>query len=669
MLPELLLGRRGGARLFLLATALSAGSGGCAYYNVLYNAKQKYREAQDVRAQALLADPERTKIGSQEDRLYQDAFEKAAKVVRFYPKSKWVDDALLLMGAASLEKGDYATAIRKCDEIMAIFPNSDIVPDALLVKGRAHVETKEYGEARESLALAAERKEKRIQDDVLYFQGVVDQREGRLEEARAAYDTVLEKHRKSEWLAEAGLALGEMNLEANDLEGAIRAFERVRRRAKTSDERFQGGLQKGNALLADRQFDRARTTFRDLAKGAANEKERGKALVLLGKATQASGDPAGAFRTYKEILDKMPRTEAAAEAQLEIARSLDEARKYDLAKEEYQRVNEQGTGFEAWRTASTRITEIQKLLDLRDGIVNDDEKPEERLRKRYLLAEHLLEKMNDESAALDEYASLARDARGEEIGAQALYAQAWLYEHRFDRPDTAESLLYQLIHDYRNGPEVVSSARRRFGLPVWKIERLDLPKPKVISTGPAEKPKDAVLKRVEPREARLPEGVSQAKVWVRVMIGDSGKPTSVKVSKSGGEDVDAAALEAAEASEFLPPSQGGPAVTVLEYIFPPLAKAPPPSGAPPGAPGGAGAAGSTSPDGTMTPGAQGGVLEENPEGEPIPSRLPLVPGISVLDSAGVAVDSTAAPADSTRKRAIEKPSALRDKPLDPSSGD
>src|SRR4029453_9785888 len=87
----------GRAVLAFWCCALLLGSG-CAYFNVLYNARAKYDEAQAQELQALLTDPERTKIGPQEDRLYQEAFEKAAKVVKFYPQSKWVDDALLLMG-------------------------------------------------------------------------------------------------------------------------------------------------------------------------------------------------------------------------------------------------------------------------------------------------------------------------------------------------------------------------------------------------------------------------------------------------------------------------------------------------------------------------------------------------------------------------------------------
>lgn len=634
---------------------------GCAYYNVLYNANLKYKEAQTIKTQALLATPEREKIGQQEENLYKEAFDKAARVVKVYPKSKHVDDALLLMAVVSHEKGDFTTAIRKCDEILTLYPNSDLTGKVLLTKGSALIGTKEFEAARESLRKVADSGDDDIRDDVVYFLGVVEEKEGRIDEAKVSYATVVEKHNNSEYIARAGLALGRIQLEAGDLEAAIGSFERVRKKARLPEERFQGGLEKGKALLADKQYARARTTFDDLSKRAVNEKQRGEALLFRGRTLEAEGVRPSAFETYAQILEKMPRTEAAAEAQLAIAKAYDDDRDYLRAKEEYQKVNEQGTGFIAWRTASDRVKEIQRVLDLRSGIDNDDEKEEERQRKRFLLAEQLLEKLGDVDGALIEYSSLAKDASGTDLGARALFAEAWLFENRLARPDTAEALLYNLVRDY-HGTEVDRSARRRFGLPVWNVAKTELaPARSVLPAGSTTESVDAIVNRAEPRVATLPEGTKEAKVWVRVAIGEDGTVTSAKVSKSAGEDVDAAALEAAQATTFLARSDGGPAVSVLEYFFPPRPKveppptppAPPASSAPPDS--AAAPADSTWPGSSAPPDSAALVppafLDDNPEGEPLP-----MPGVMT-------------PADSARARAGLRPPTLRDRDFDPSTGD
>jgi TonB family protein len=312
------------------------------------------------------------------------------------------------------------------------------------------------------------------------------------------------------------------------------------------------------------------------------------------------------------------------------------------AKDEYQKVNEQGTAFDAWRDASKRITEIQKVLDLREAIASEEGKEEERHMKRFLLAEQLLEEIGDVDGARAEYSSLAKDAAGTEIGAQALYAEAWVLEHRMEEPDSAEALLTELSREYRN-TEVGSAARQRLGLPVWKVEKIE---PKIVRFAPAAgtqtKSDDPVVTRVEPRPAKLPEGVTEAQVWVRVTIALDGTVEKATVSKSAGEDCDAAAVEAAKATRFISPADGGPAVTVLQYDFPPKPKVPQ---APP-APAGTQTPGAPSPDSTRVsmPPDSAGVhtvppelratrlpsgavaprpdLGENPEGEPPPPTPP-----------------------------------------------
>ena len=561
----------GRAFLAFSCCALLLGSG-CAYFNVLYNARAKFDEAETQRLQAEILDPDRLKIGPQEERLYQEAFEKAAKVVKFYPQSKWVDDALLLMGKVSLEKGDYTTAIRKFDEILTIFPDSDLTADALLDKGRAQIETKEYAAAAEAITRAAAIDKDEIEDDVLYFSGVVHERQGQLDEAKKAYAIVLKDHKKSEWLAEAGLALGKIQRTEGDFEGAVASYERVRSKARTPEERFNGGLEKGKALLENEHYDRARKTFEDLSKNTVDEKQRGQALNMMGQAQQKGGNAEAALETYRMILGKMPRTEAAADAQLAIAKTFDDGGDYVRAKEEYEKVNEQGTGFEAWRTASARITEIQRVLDLRAGIENENEKEEEKLRKRFLLAEQLLEKMGDVPGALAQYSAVAVQASGTDLGARSLFAEAWVYENRLDRPDTAEVLFYKLASSYR-GTEADAAARRKLGLPVWKFAKIDFPAPTfTTATDAGSKSVDVVVNRVEPRAAKLPEGQTEATVWVRVTLGDAGEVTTAKVTKSAGADVDVAALDAAKATTFRPVSEGGPSVSVLQYHFPPGAK-------------------------------------------------------------------------------------------------
>ena len=232
------------ARAALVVLVLVAGqlAAGCAYFNTLYNARQKYDEAQTIKRRA---DPERPEITTQEERLYEEAFEKAAKIAKYYPDSKWVDDALLLMGQAAFEKGDYSTAIRKFEEIETFFPDSRLLDEAFLMKGRTLVAVKEYDAALTALRRAEEITDDKWRGDIDHFLGMAQQARDERDLARASFLRVLENHEGSEFYGQAGLVLGESLLEEGDLVTAVSVFDRARSGGKTPGERFQGGMRKG----------------------------------------------------------------------------------------------------------------------------------------------------------------------------------------------------------------------------------------------------------------------------------------------------------------------------------------------------------------------------------------------------------------------------------------
>jgi TonB family protein len=161
-----------------------------------------------------------------------------------------------------------------------------------------------------------------------------------------------------------------------------------------------------------------------------------------------------------------------------------------------------------------------------------------------------------------------------------------------------------------------------------------------------------VLERVEPREVPLPQGVSEVKVWVRVGLGRDGSVEDTKVVKSGGAEFDTSCLEAARASRFLAPQDGGTDLTVVQYVFP---RAKDPS---------AGGRGPTAPN-TSPPGAGTGPPESSPQGFPSPGA----PGED-LPRSGTPPDSllNAVPPGTVGNPVsppeAEQPPSLRDRPIE-----
>jgi tetratricopeptide (TPR) repeat protein len=237
----------------------------------------------------------------------------------------------------------------------------------------------------------------------------------------------------------------------------------VRRHGRSQEDRYRGGMRKGAVLLETGEYERARTTFHDVAKRVVDDEDRGRARVQEGRTLVRAGHVEEGLQLFREVLETNERKPVGGEAQLAIAQVYDEAGDRERALAEYELVKEQGTGHIASQTANARRAEIQRVLDLRAAI--EDEDDPDRGKNRFLLAEQLLEKLGDVDAALVEYAALAEDSAGTALGARSLYAQAWVLENRLGRKEEADSLIFRLANGYA-GTEVDAAARRRLGYPV-----------------------------------------------------------------------------------------------------------------------------------------------------------------------------------------------------------
>src|SRR5690606_19075765 len=129
----------------LAALVLVSGLSGCgrllgqrydnftAYYNTFYNAKREFsrEEEQLLRAErpverdrylTLFIEPE-PQSGAGRSGGFAKAIEKGADLLRDHPESKWVDDALLLIGKAYFYQGNFSGAEQKFRETIELDEN------------------------------------------------------------------------------------------------------------------------------------------------------------------------------------------------------------------------------------------------------------------------------------------------------------------------------------------------------------------------------------------------------------------------------------------------------------------------------------------------------------------------------------------------------------------
>lgn len=103
---------------------------------MVYNAKNYFREGRkEVRHDTLVTD----------SRNFDKAIEKSTAIIVKYPNTRWVDDALFMMGASYYYKGDYLRSLDRLEFLVQNYPGSGYEYEAEYLIGLANYKLSRYG--------------------------------------------------------------------------------------------------------------------------------------------------------------------------------------------------------------------------------------------------------------------------------------------------------------------------------------------------------------------------------------------------------------------------------------------------------------------------------------------------------------------------------------------
>jgi TolA-binding protein len=444
------------ARLSLVLLALALTTWGCAYFNTFYAAKKNFEAAELARDQST-DDPE-GRANAGQAALYDKAIEGATKVVIEYSKSKWVDDAILLIGRSMLAKGDYVGAQRKFAELGSNFPNSELMADAV------------------------------------YWSAVAADRDKRPSDAIALYDSVLVAYPKSKNFESARLRRSNLYLQEKQ---AGKAIEDLRELAtKPGDMGYDAGLKLADALFAQHDYPSARAEYLRVAERAPTEQQRLEARLRAGDCEEASGDYAHAADSYLKLLhdsktddakararlrygnalalggdvdrglvelgnvvDDYPRTPFAAEALFRTGYLHEVVRDdFDAAGKAYDRVSEQSPGSPFAIAAKTRrdnLAQVAATMAASKDTSAAGRAAEAALRQ----AENDLFQLGRPEHALENYDKAEKANPTGPLAPRAAFARGWVLARRLGRNDEAKTAFEDVIARYPESPEAAAAQR------------------------------------------------------------------------------------------------------------------------------------------------------------------------------------------------------------------
>jgi outer membrane protein OmpA-like peptidoglycan-associated protein/TolA-binding protein len=437
----------------LLAAVVLLGAG-CAYYNTFYNAQAAYREGVKLKEQ---------NQNSQAKAKFDKAIEKSALVIKRWPKSRWVDDALYLVGASYYQEGQYDRAVRAFDQLSLAFPNSGFVPRGELYRGLALLAGKQYGTARVTLE-AVKQKYPRLADEAAYnlARSFIDRKD--LERGTDSLAAFLGRFPKSRFRLPAVKLLADGSF-------SLRRFAEAERWYRTfaglTDDPKPRAF--ANLKIAACRYEQGRNEEAIAQVGEVLGRYSDmddESNLLLGKALTATGRHADALAAWSKVKGA---SDLGAESAFRIGKHYEEEAEFAKARAYYDTARIRRVDSDYGVLAVKRLALLDALAARTTGkkTGGDSLQPAEAM---FLVAEVNNLNLGDYDKAMDLYQKVHDSFPETDWAAKALFAKAWLLRNVKNDTAGAEPLLRQEISEYPE-TEYADESRRWLGLPVPKREK------------------------------------------------------------------------------------------------------------------------------------------------------------------------------------------------------
>src|SRR5687767_772340 len=299
-----------GIAILLLTAALSSGTG-CVYLNTFYNAEQAYEEGIRLRAQS------GDSLSTTARAAFQRAAEKSAVVLDRHADSKYVDDALLLMGRSFSQLGRYDDASASFQRLIERFPESELAPTARLELARSQRLLGDHAAAQMALGALVEDPGGVDPAEILYERGLIALGRDDHTAAIGALRELLQEHPGFARERQVALRFADAELAAGEYDAAIEAYEAYRSEAVDPIQRERITLKMARALsIAGRESD-AIATYEDLLEQSLPDSLRALAHAERGelfRAAQRWDEAEADFRRAAELVLGRLRTHGVSRA-------------------------------------------------------------------------------------------------------------------------------------------------------------------------------------------------------------------------------------------------------------------------------------------------------------------------------------------------------------------
>ncbi len=344
------------------------------YFNTFYNAQRLYSEAEDEVLKARRDLLERGGIGkpfttpSAARQKFQTSIEKNSKVLSFYPDSRWVDGALMMIGKAYYYMDDDVRSERKFLELAVKFPESSLIPESRLWLGRSYLRQKktELGlKQLEELLAEKETIDPELAGGAAYELGQYRFERKDYREADRYYTLASELVSDDELLTIIYFQMGQCNMELEQYAKAYDAYASARRSSPVYSLIFQAQLQQVKITAMNGRHEEALETLEGMLTDSKNAEYFGSVHFEIAEVMMMQGRKNEAVEKYRYIDTAFVRTEESARSYFLLGKyfELSEGR-YDSARVMYNKARVEFPASEITAEAVLKGEMFNKYFDL-----------------------------------------------------------------------------------------------------------------------------------------------------------------------------------------------------------------------------------------------------------------------------------------------------------------
>jgi len=334
----------------------------CAYYNTFYNAKKYYKTAyQEIKKlnTAELSNKARQNL--------EISIDKSLKLLDLYPKSKYVDDARLLLGKCYYYQNNFISAREYLNQLLEINPQSELIPQAKLWLIKIDIDDEHYHHAELQINNFLNTNiPENIKAEIYFLRAKLYIRNNNYQEAINYFNKSIQVNNilRPEALFSIGLIYDSLN----NYQQSANYFKKVFKSNPGEPYMFSSQLKYGIALKKQEKIDLALQNFDELLLKDIEEQQKAKVHLQIAECLMLQENFQSALLEYEDIIVNYSQTEESAIAYFKLGNFFEQRMNYKKALQNYIQAEKESSKSQYADSAKTRQDALFKLLALQKVI-------------------------------------------------------------------------------------------------------------------------------------------------------------------------------------------------------------------------------------------------------------------------------------------------------------